>query len=132
MPRTIAGYEILRSNCVSYHYKNSFILAWNNKKVFHGWIKLYRISLPRSCSFLIQTVFILVTLKVLFRRLPLSSSSDFFMYNISIPISFQVDKIVTFHVQPVNEYPPDVNAVPEIRISEVGSSNVLLEYENIK
>lgn len=45
---------------------------------------------------------------------------------------FQVDKIVTFHLQPVNEYPPDVNTVPDINISEVGSPNVLLEQENTK
>lgn len=31
----------------------------------------------------------------------------------------QFDKDVTFHVRPVNEYPPDVGVLPEIQISEV-------------
>lgn len=36
-----------------------------------------------------------------------------------------VSKQVTFHIQPVNEYPPDVDAVPDIQISE---GNVSLPY----
>lgn len=39
-----------------------------------------------------------------------------------------VDKIVTFHLQPVNEYPPDVNTVPDINISEGNFSLPLYLY----
>lgn len=42
----------------------------------------------------------------------------------------QITKVVTFHVLPVNEYWPDVDAVPGIVISEVSSLS-FLKYENI-
>lgn len=42
----------------------------------------------------------------------------------------QITKVVTFHVLPVNEYWPDVDAVPGIVISEVSSLSIL-KYENI-